>query len=72
MKKEKIFLGSHCLLHQEKIRQWRNLRRSDSFEIDFICCQSHQKPSITHLLIWCFVWEMRAEHSGRLFHLNIR
>ena len=50
------YLGTYCLLRRVKIRQQRNLRKSDSFWIDFICCQSHQKPSITHSLIWCFVW----------------
>ena len=44
----------------KKIRQLRNLR-SDSFYIDFICCQSHQNPSITHSLIWCFVWRDGGE-----------
>jgi len=56
MKNEnKNILGNHGLLRREKIRQRRNLR-SDSFQIDFICCQSHQMPSLTHSLIWCFVW----------------
>jgi len=50
------YLGTYCLLRRVKIRQRRNLRKSDSFWIDFICCQSHQKPSITHSLIWWFVW----------------
>jgi len=53
--KQKHF-GTYCLLRREKIRQGRNLGRSDSFWIDFICCQSHQKSSIMHSLIWCFVW----------------
>ena len=33
---------------------------------------SQQMPSLTHSLIWCFVWRDAAEHSGRLFLSNIR
>jgi len=44
----------------KKFRSERNLRSDVSFNIYFICCQSHQMPSLTHSSIWCFVWRDAA------------
>ena len=56
MKKKKTW-DSCCFLYREYIRQRKKFKSDISFEIYFICCQLHQMPSLTHSLIWCFVWD---------------
>jgi len=59
------YLGSYCLLRLEEIRHRINLRRSDSF---YITWEKNTQDAGGKE----YTGEMGEEHTGRLFHLNLR